>query len=307
MPVVKDLVPDLTNFYAQHASIEPWLQTMSPTPEKEWKQSHEDRAKLDGLYECILCACCSTSCPSYWWNSRPLSRPGRAAAGQSLDHRHPRRGDRRAARQSRRPVPALPLPHHHELRQGLPEGPQSGQGDRRDQEDDGRAAGVSGTPNRSRRGALRACRSIDTSSASGTSSRSVGVWMLDTQFGDADCARGRGGRPDRAASLIWLVTDAAQRQGERDRGRARRRTGFHDRNDNGLSLGLTAAPTVLRDHDKAADIWRSPTSAVARARDPNVCVLRIEPLTAELWDGPASCRWPPSRPRRASARREHTA
>ncbi len=68
MPVIKDLVPDLTNFYAQHAFIEPWLQTKSPTPEKEWRQSHEDREKLDGLYECILCACCSTSCPSYWWN-----------------------------------------------------------------------------------------------------------------------------------------------------------------------------------------------------------------------------------------------
>jgi succinate dehydrogenase / fumarate reductase iron-sulfur subunit len=68
MPVVKDLVPDLTNFYAQHAAIEPWLQTKSAEPAKEWKQSHEDREKLDGLYECILCACCSTSCPSYWWN-----------------------------------------------------------------------------------------------------------------------------------------------------------------------------------------------------------------------------------------------
>ncbi len=68
-PVIKDLVPDLTNFYAQYASIKPWLRTESPTPEKEWNQSHEDRVKLDGLYECILCACCSTSCPSYWWNS----------------------------------------------------------------------------------------------------------------------------------------------------------------------------------------------------------------------------------------------
>ena len=68
LPVVKDLVPDLTNFYAQHRSIEPWLKTVSPPPAKEWKQSHEDRLKLDGLYECILCACCSTSCPSYWWN-----------------------------------------------------------------------------------------------------------------------------------------------------------------------------------------------------------------------------------------------
>src|SRR5450631_3696745 len=68
-PVVKDLVPDLKNFYAQYASIEPWLHTTTPTPEKEWVQSHEDRSKLDGMYECILCACCSTSCPSYWWNS----------------------------------------------------------------------------------------------------------------------------------------------------------------------------------------------------------------------------------------------
>ncbi|MGH8429373.1 MAG: succinate dehydrogenase iron-sulfur subunit [Solimonas sp.] len=69
MPVVKDLVPDLTHFYAQLASIEPWLKTDSPAPTRERLQSEEDRAKLDGLYECILCACCSTSCPSYWWNS----------------------------------------------------------------------------------------------------------------------------------------------------------------------------------------------------------------------------------------------
>ena len=70
MPVIKDLVPDLSGFYAQYASIKPWMQTQSPTPpDKERLQSKEDRSKLDGLYECILCACCSTSCPSYWWNS----------------------------------------------------------------------------------------------------------------------------------------------------------------------------------------------------------------------------------------------
>jgi succinate dehydrogenase / fumarate reductase, iron-sulfur subunit len=69
MTVIKDLVPDMTNFYAQHRSIEPWLKTDTPMPPAEWKQSRQDREKLDGLYECILCACCSTSCPSYWWNS----------------------------------------------------------------------------------------------------------------------------------------------------------------------------------------------------------------------------------------------
>ena len=70
MSVVKDLVPDLTHFYAQYASIKPWMQTQTaPPPDSERLQSKEDREKLDGLYECILCACCSTSCPSYWWNS----------------------------------------------------------------------------------------------------------------------------------------------------------------------------------------------------------------------------------------------
>ncbi|HEX7369437.1 MAG TPA: succinate dehydrogenase iron-sulfur subunit [Rhodanobacteraceae bacterium] len=68
MPVVKDLVPDMTHFYAQYASIKPWLQTESAAGSRERLQSPEDRKKLDGLYECILCACCSTSCPSYWWN-----------------------------------------------------------------------------------------------------------------------------------------------------------------------------------------------------------------------------------------------
>ena len=68
MEVVKDLVPDLTHAYAQYASIEPWLKTVTPEPERERLQSPEDRAKLDGLEGCILCFCCTTSCPSYWWN-----------------------------------------------------------------------------------------------------------------------------------------------------------------------------------------------------------------------------------------------
>jgi len=76
MPVVKDLVPDLTHFYAQYASIKPWIATQSPPPpDRERLQSKEDREKLDGLYECILCACCSTACPSYWWNSERFLGP----------------------------------------------------------------------------------------------------------------------------------------------------------------------------------------------------------------------------------------
>jgi len=68
LPVIKDLVPDLNQFYKQHASIKPWLETFTDEPNEEWLQSEEDRKELDGLYECVMCACCSTSCPSYWWN-----------------------------------------------------------------------------------------------------------------------------------------------------------------------------------------------------------------------------------------------
>ncbi|MEX2644016.1 MAG: succinate dehydrogenase iron-sulfur subunit [Acetobacterales bacterium] len=70
MPVIKDLVPDLTQAYAQLESVEPWLKTSSAAPsDTERRQSKEERNKLDGLWECILCFCCQTSCPSYWWNS----------------------------------------------------------------------------------------------------------------------------------------------------------------------------------------------------------------------------------------------
>jgi succinate dehydrogenase / fumarate reductase, iron-sulfur subunit len=97
MPVIKDLVPDLSNFYAQYASIQPWMQTASPAPQgRERLQSREDRAKLDGLWECILCASCSTSCPSYWWNSDRYLGP--AALLQAyrwlIDSRDENTGDR---------------------------------------------------------------------------------------------------------------------------------------------------------------------------------------------------------------------
>ncbi len=69
LPVIKDLVPDLATPYAQYAAIEPWLKTDTPAPsDHERLQSPEERVKLDGLWECVLCFCCQTSCPSYWWN-----------------------------------------------------------------------------------------------------------------------------------------------------------------------------------------------------------------------------------------------
>ena len=69
LPVIRDLIVDMTQFFKQYESIKPYLNNETPPPEKERLQSPEQREELDGLYECILCACCSTSCPSYWWNS----------------------------------------------------------------------------------------------------------------------------------------------------------------------------------------------------------------------------------------------
>ena len=75
MPVVRDLVPDLTVPYAQLSTIEPWIKTTTQPPTRERLQSPEERAKLDGLWECILCFCCTTSCPSYWWNGERYLGP----------------------------------------------------------------------------------------------------------------------------------------------------------------------------------------------------------------------------------------
>ncbi len=68
MPVIRDLVVDMSQFFKQYHSVNPYVVNDDPAPEKERLQSPEERANLDGLYECILCACCSTSCPSFWWN-----------------------------------------------------------------------------------------------------------------------------------------------------------------------------------------------------------------------------------------------
>jgi len=81
LPVIRDLIVDMTQFYQQYEKAKPYLQNDEPAPATERLQSPEDRAKLDGLYECILCACCTTSCPSFWWN--PDKYMGPAALLQS--------------------------------------------------------------------------------------------------------------------------------------------------------------------------------------------------------------------------------
>lgn len=98
LPVIRDLIVDLTQFYNQYRTVKPWLINNDPEPEIERLQSPEERARLDGLYECILCACCSTACPSFWWNPdrflgpaallqayRFLSDSRDQAAGERLD------------------------------------------------------------------------------------------------------------------------------------------------------------------------------------------------------------------------------
>jgi len=99
LPIIKDLVPDLTHLFAQYAAIEPWLQTATPAPDRERLQTPEDRSALDGYYECILCFCCTTGCPSHWWNGdrflgpavllqawRWLADSRDEAAGERLDN-----------------------------------------------------------------------------------------------------------------------------------------------------------------------------------------------------------------------------
>lgn len=98
MPVIRDLVIDMGQFYAQYENVKPFLQNDEPTPATERLQSPEQRAQLDGLYECILCACCTTSCPSFWWN--PDKYLGPAALLQAyrfiIDSRDKSTGERLA-------------------------------------------------------------------------------------------------------------------------------------------------------------------------------------------------------------------
>lgn len=75
MRIIKDLVPDLTHAFAQYEMIEPWLQAKTPAPDREWLQAPEDRDRLNGYYECILCFCCTSGCPSHWWNGNRFLGP----------------------------------------------------------------------------------------------------------------------------------------------------------------------------------------------------------------------------------------
>jgi succinate dehydrogenase / fumarate reductase, iron-sulfur subunit len=99
LPIVRDLIVDMDQFYAQLHKVKPYLQNDEPAIEKERLQSQEDRAKLDGLYECILCACCSTSCPSFWWNPDKFLGPAALLAAYRfvIDSRDTRRSQRLAA------------------------------------------------------------------------------------------------------------------------------------------------------------------------------------------------------------------
>ncbi len=97
MPVVKDLIPDLTQFYAQYAAVKPWLISRTPAPpDRERLQSKEDQEKIDRPSACILCACCSTSCPSYWWNSDRYLGPAALLAAYRwiIDSRDEATGER---------------------------------------------------------------------------------------------------------------------------------------------------------------------------------------------------------------------
>ena len=97
LPVIKDLVPDLTTFYAQYAAVKPWLQSRtSPPPDRERLQSKEEQEKIDRPAACILCACCSTACPSYWWNSERFLGPAALLAAYRwiIDSRDEAKGER---------------------------------------------------------------------------------------------------------------------------------------------------------------------------------------------------------------------
>jgi succinate dehydrogenase / fumarate reductase, iron-sulfur subunit len=146
LPVVRDLIVDMTLFFKQYHSIKPYLINDTQPPEKERLQSPEEREELNGLYECILCASCSTSCPSFWWNPDKFVGPAGLLQAYRFIADSRDQATSRAPRQPGRPVPPVPLPHHHELCRRLPQGPEPDQGDRQDQGNDGVALHLSAPP-----------------------------------------------------------------------------------------------------------------------------------------------------------------
>jgi succinate dehydrogenase / fumarate reductase, iron-sulfur subunit len=125
LPVIRDLVVDMSLFYAQYEKVQPYLQNDTPAPGIERLQSPEDREKLDGLYECILCACCSTSCPSFWWNpDRFIGPAGLLQAYRFLAD------SRDTIVQTGRPLQRFSLSRYTELCQCVSQGPQPHAGNR---------------------------------------------------------------------------------------------------------------------------------------------------------------------------------
>ena len=132
-PVIRDLVVDMTQFFMHYHSIKPYVMNDEPLPERERLQSPEEREKLNGLYECILCAACSSFCPPYWWNPDKFIGPAGLLQAQRFS-RQPRPRHQRAPGVPGRRLQALPLSHGHELHRGLPQGTQPRPGDRAHQD-----------------------------------------------------------------------------------------------------------------------------------------------------------------------------
>ena len=143
LPVIRDLIVDMSQFFKQYHSIKPYLVNDTPPPEKERLQSPEDREELDGLYECILCACCSTACPSFWWNPDKFVGPAGLLAGLPLHRRQPRPGHRTSGSTTSR-IPYRLFRCHTIMNcvDVCPKGLNPTLGDRQDQGDHGQAGGV---------------------------------------------------------------------------------------------------------------------------------------------------------------------
>jgi succinate dehydrogenase / fumarate reductase iron-sulfur subunit len=121
-PIIRDLVVDMTNFFEQYHSVKPWVENPELPPEKERLQSPAERERLNGAYECILCGCCSSQCPSYWWNPDKFVGPAGLLQAYRfiVDSRDKVTDDR--FENLRGPFSPVSLPHRHELRRTLSKG-----------------------------------------------------------------------------------------------------------------------------------------------------------------------------------------